>query len=213
LNALQRSSKNYLAKLAKDGILILLYRHLKRMKSMKNRSLLVLIIAIVFSSCGKDEITIADLSETKIGNHASAELEKFLNRMYHDVVFEKSADKEANIQLLLSEQAEELGFQQLPRQKESFKVTRKDGKLYIISPDQRGLLNASYALLEKLGCGFYISKDVIPDSKKWNDMEDWEMQDEPVTGDRVLFNWHNFLSGCTGWNLEDWQKWIDQASQ
>ena len=28
---------------------------------------------------------------------------------------------------------------------------------------------------------------------------------------RIVFNWHNFLSGCTGWDLEDWQKWIDQS--
>ncbi|NND07032.1 MAG: hypothetical protein HKN87_11690 [Saprospiraceae bacterium] len=34
-----------------------------------------------------------------------------------------------------------------------------------------------------------------------------------MTGDRFLFNWHNFLSGCTGWNFEDWKKWIDQANK
>ena len=28
-------------------------------------------------------------------------------------------------------------------------------------------------------------------------------------GGCTVFNWQNFLSGCTGWNLPGWKKWID----
>jgi hypothetical protein len=28
-----------------------------------------------------------------------------------------------------------------------------------------------------------------------------------------VFNWHNFLSGCSTWDLADWQKWIDQSAR
>ena len=132
--------------------------------------------------------------------------------MYSGVDFVITSE-ESEVVFLLSEQADYLKLDKLPTQKESFLITQKEGKTYLISPDERGLLNATYALLEKLGCGFYISGDVIPESKKWTGFNGWEMEDAPLTGERFLFNWHNFLSGCTGWNLEDWQLWIDQANK
>ena len=177
---------------------------------MKN--IFLLLIAIALISCGKDEVKIANFSETKVGNHAISELQKYLSEMYTGAEFNASSDENATIQFLLSEQAKTLDLGDVPMQKESFRIIQKDEKIYIVSPDERGLLNATYALLEKLGCGFYISGDVIPD-KKWTGFEGWEMEDSPLTGDRFLFNWHNFLSGCTGWNLKDWQKWIDQANK
>jgi hypothetical protein len=39
------------------------------------------------------------------------------------------------------------------------------------------------------------------------------MSDAPIVGERVIFDWHNFLSGCSTWNLEDWQHWVTQASR
>ena len=39
------------------------------------------------------------------------------------------------------------------------------------------------------------------------------MNDAPIAGERLIFNWHNFLSGCSAWNLEDWQQWITQAER
>ena len=35
--------------------------------------------------------------------------------------------------------------------------------------------------------------------------------DTPLIPERIIFNWHNFLSGCSTWNLEDWKKWTDEA--
>ena len=39
------------------------------------------------------------------------------------------------------------------------------------------------------------------------------MSDAPLVRDRVVFNWHNFLSGCSTWNLSDWEHWITQAQK
>jgi hypothetical protein len=178
---------------------------------MKN--LYFILFAFVLFSCSKRQIHLANLSETKVGNHAAIELQKYLGQMYSDAEFVISSDADANIQFLLSDQINDIDLGKLPVQKESFLIAQKNGKVYVISPDERGLLNATYALLEKLGCGFYISGDVIPESRKWTGFNGWEMEDAPLTGDRFLFNWHNFLSGCTGWNLKDWQQWIDQASK
>lgn len=173
-----------------------------------------LIIALTLLSCEQKEIKIASFSETGVSTYAADELNKYLGQMYSGVEFiTVGANENADIQFVTTEKAKERGIQSLPTKQESFRILQKEKTLYIISPDERGLLNGTYALLEKLGCGFYISGDVCPEQKKWVGFDGWEMEDTPLTGDRFLFNWHNFLSGCTGWNLADWQQWIDQANK
>ncbi|WP_075590839.1 hypothetical protein [Labilibacter marinus] len=177
---------------------------------MKN--IYILFIAIVFISCEKQTVQIANLSNTKVGQHATEELHKYLNEIYIDTEFEV-LETNADIQLMLASQAGDLGISNLPIKKESFLISCKDDKVYIIASDERGLLNAVYALLEKQGCGFFIGGDVVPAPKDWDGFSDWSMKDNPVLQDRSLFNWHNFLSGCTGWDLEDWKAYIDQANK
>jgi len=29
----------------------------------------------------------------------------------------------------------------------------------------------------------------------------------------IVFNWHNFLSGCSAWDFAEWNEWIDRSSQ
>jgi hypothetical protein len=82
----------------------------------------------------------------------------------------------------------------------------------IAGADPRGAAYGVYAVLEKLGCGFYLSCDALPPpSDSPLRFNDWPVSDEPLVRDRVVFNWHNFLSGCSAWNLADWQRWIVQA--
>ena len=177
---------------------------------------LLLLIGLVFYSCSKPAIQICDLSNTRVGAHSAKEMVKYLDHLYESADFSLVEDaRDADIQYFLSSQVSENGIDinDLPVKPESFKIANDQGKIVIVAPDERGLLNGTYALLEKLGCGFYISGDVLPDSRKWKGFDGWEMEDEPLTGDRFVFNWHNFLSGCTGWNLPDWQLWIDQANK
>ena len=42
---------------------------------------------------------------------------------------------------------------------------------------------------------------------------DWQLADKPLVRDRLVFDWHNFLSGCSTWNLPDWQSWIRQSQK
>ena len=190
-------------------------KKINRLKSNNQiKRLFFLIPAIFLLSCSQQKIQISDFSETEVGRLAANELEKYLGKIYSGAqlsVVESSSD--AHVQFILSEQAKEMGIESVPTAKESFKIFQNEGKLLIISPDERGFLNATYALLEQLGYGFYISGDVVPEQKIWSGFDDWEMEDAPLTGDRFLFNWHNFLSGCSGWNLQDWQMWIDQANK
>jgi len=175
-----------------------------------------LLIVLIFYSCNKPGIQVSDLSNTRVGAHSAGEMVKYLDHLYEDADFSLIDDGgNADIQFFLSSQVAEYGIEisELPEKPESFTIVNYQGKILIISPDERGLLNGTYALLEKLGCGFYISGDVLPKPKKWRGFNGWEMEDEPLTGDRFLFNWHNFLSGCTGWNLPDWQLWINQTNK
>jgi len=178
------------------------------------KHVILIITAFVFFSCGTKTIRIASSFDSEVGVYAADELEKYLNQIYWGVKFETVGENEsADIQFVLSKRAKDFGLGEHPTAKESFKIIQKDKKLYIISPDERGLLNATYALLEKLGCGFYISNDVLPEAKKWISFKGWEMEDTPLFEDRNLFTWHNFLSGCTGWSLDDWKSYIDQANK
>jgi hypothetical protein len=103
-------------------------------------------------------------------------------------------------------------------QAESFVVTSaQEGQAWvgiIAGADARATLFAVYALLEKLGYGFYLSYDAQPDPQPGPCAFDtWQLVDAPLAGERILFNWHNFLSGCSGWDLADWQHWASQAAK
>jgi hypothetical protein len=97
---------------------------------------------------------------------------------------------------------------------ESFHVAWRDNTLTITGADGRGTLYAVYALLEKLGFGFYLSYRVTPAPRKGAPrMEEWELADAPLVRDRVVFNWHNFLSSSSTWELGDWQRWVSAAAR
>ncbi len=89
-----------------------------------------------------------------------------------------------------------------------------DKQLILSAGSERGILECVYGLLERQGYGFYLSKEVAPEPKVWRAFdESFIFADSPIVGERSLFNWHNFLSGCTGWNVEDWQRWIDAGTK
>ena len=178
---------------------------------MKTSLLLYSALSLLTCSCAND-LQIMDQSHTPLGKHSSSELTQHLNKVYNHTTFTETTDsEEADIIFLLSEQAKKLGFEEVPTASEGYKIVQKDKKLYILSPDENGLLNATYGLLEHLGCGFYISGDASIEKKSWKGFAECEIEDAPIAQDRILFTWHNFLSGCTGWNLDDWKSWVLQA--
>ena len=78
----------------------------------------------------------------------------------------------------------------------------------------RALPLAVDALLEKLGFGFHLSYNTAPPpSQAAFTFAGWDLEDAPIVGERVIFDWHNFLSGCSTWNLEEWQQWVLQAQR
>ena len=84
----------------------------------------------------------------------------------------------------------------------------------VAGADPRGVLFGVYALLEKLGFGFYLSYNTNPPGRHEPfKFDGWALNDRPLASTRMVFNWHNFLSGCSTWDLADWQQWITQSSR
>jgi hypothetical protein len=82
----------------------------------------------------------------------------------------------------------------------------------VAGTDARGVAYGVYALLEKLGCGFYLSGDVLPKPRREPfSLAGWALTNSPLARDRLVFDWHNFLSGCSTWNLPEWTQWIEQS--
>ena len=101
---------------------------------------------------------------------------------------------------------------------ESFRVTvvRDGGRetAIVAGADPRGCAYGVYALLEKLGCGFYLSYDALPPPRgEAFSFQGWELADAPLVRERIVLNWHNFLSGCSTWNLPEWEAWIRQSQK
>jgi len=97
------------------------------------------------------------------------------------------------------------------------KNTTHDGRQLgiICGNDSRGLMDGVYSLLEqKLGYGFYLSYNAKENVDTGNfSFEKWDLQAAPTVKERITFNWHNFISGCTAWNYEDWKHWVLQSAR
>ena len=152
---------------------------------------------------------------------AAAELAGYLGKLYPSTSFTVIETAPASGPLIrvgiLTDAGVAVGAFTLPMP-ETFEVyTREeDGRTVgvVAGADPRGTLYGVYALLEKLGCGFYTSGDALPPPRPGPfTFDGWELDDAALLPDRLVFDWHNFLSGCSTWNLPEWQAWIRQAQK
>ena len=92
------------------------------------------------------------------------------------------------------------------------KRANEGNTLRIAGADPLGAVYGIYALLEYYGCGFYMTYDTYPAPEKglWR-LPEKDFEDAPLARERYSFNWHNFLSGCSGWDLAQWKSWTDQC--
>jgi hypothetical protein len=138
---------------------------------------------------------------------AATELRLHLARLYPECAFPLLKARPKNgpaIQIVMRRLAKP----------ESYTVTWRNNTVTITGADARGTLYAVYALLEKLGFGFYLSNRITPAPRRGAPrLEEWELADAPLVRDRVVFNWHNFLSSSSTWELGDWQRWVSAAAR
>lgn len=96
---------------------------------------------------------------------------------------------------------------------EAYTVHGTDRLLTITGKTPRALLNGVYGWLEEMGAGFYLSFESLPDHYTRIDLSRYHFADSPEVKERIIFNWHNFLSGCSSWDFSEWREWIDQSSK
>ncbi|MBN2326298.1 MAG: hypothetical protein JXR73_04025 [Candidatus Omnitrophica bacterium] len=174
-----------------------------------------------FIAQGADVPVVLSADADSLERLAAGELQNYLSRLYPDHRFPiRHEIPERQSAILLGALPSFPELEKFVRksdlsQPESYVVahieTNKHPVGVIAGADGRGTLYAVYALLEELGYGFYLSYETAPSPIHGRlDFSLWNLSDSPIVGERFALNWHNFLSGCSSWNLEDWQKWISQ---
>ena len=95
------------------------------------------------------------------------------------------------------------------------KTARKEGGelTAIVGADPRGTLYGVYGYLDRLGCGLYLSGDTYQHVYTGFGSSQDTWLNAPLVKDRIVFNWHNFLSGCSTWDLEHWNHWTAQSQK
>ena len=85
---------------------------------------------LLLSSCMQKNVTIRDVAGSPVSSHAAGQLSDYLNEIYDHANFtvaEKNGD--ADIFLMLSEQAKDFQWVHLPEKEDSYMVKSQDGKL------------------------------------------------------------------------------------
>jgi len=193
-----------------------------RLSGSGRRELSAILAALLsFAAARAEQIPIAvarGASETE--RTAAAELAEHLSRLYPGDRFDLVSAKPASGRAILigtpASFPDVLQFvaKEKLRTPESFAVAGTATTAVIAGADASGALYGVYALLEKLGWGFYLSYDAAPPPRKEPlRFTDWNLADAPVFADRVIFQWHNFLSSASTWEFEDWQRWIRGAAR
>lgn len=164
--------------------------------------LFVLIIVITFFSSCKKEITIVTSEDAgTVETFAARELSKYLSKIYPEYKFPVSFKSDGGKTIYLNVTGNIPG---VPDNDEGYLIKSDSDHAWILSNGNTGLIYGVYGILEKLGCGFYLSDEMLPEPRKDFDFKAWDYSNEPLVKERFIFNWHNFISGCTGWDKKHW---------
>ncbi|MBC7889648.1 MAG: hypothetical protein H7Z13_17370, partial [Ferruginibacter sp.] len=137
-------------------------------------------------------------------NLAVTQLKEYLSRIYVNDQFSitKTDSARCNIYVSLTGPQKQLNGYQI----------KSDGKkIRIAAADKTLLLCAVYDFLEQQGCYFQLSEEFVPVYTKKFVLPVLSIQNKALAKKRIIFNWFNFLSGCSSWDLEDWKLYIRQA--
>lgn len=178
-------------------------------------------LSMAASAIAQTKVVISlPIGAEQVEETAANELQSHLRILYPSVAFEVGPPS-ANATLIYLGTVSELPKRFVVQVKDE--LTGSDSYVVKVVGQQEAVIAGSTpravafavdALLEKLGFGFYLSYStappVLPSSFS---IAQWELRDASIVDERVIFDWHNFLSSCSTWNLDDWQQWITQASR
>lgn len=167
-----------------------------------------LVIALfIFISCSKQKLTTIVTGEDDRISMIGNELADYLRKTWPDEQFELSDQRPEKGRMVVLELAPEV----FPENGEAFEVRGLGNELTIKGATYRALSYGVTGFLKDLGWRFYLSFELPPADPKPLRFSEVEIINTPLKDRRILFNWHNFLSGCTGWDLEQWQQWINMG--
>lgn len=169
-------------------------------------------------------IVIGDGADTRT-RWAGAELSKFLKEMHPDDRFPVVDSVPEKGDFIALAGGDGVGFDKARAQCDEldepgeFSVSqiaigaRQVGM--ICGNDSRAVLDGVYALLEqKLGYGFYLYRNASEGADQGPfTFSKWDLRARPLVQERLCFNWYNFISGVSAWNIPDYKKWIRQAAR
>ena len=203
--------------------------HLRRPKSLIVLSatfIALLLSALVPDVRGQSRVAVVADTAQASEQSAAAELANFLGKLYPSTTFDvgRAPGAEGTTHVIVAGTIRSRGALLDDRQKATLRVpgsfvvftTEVEGKPAgcVVGADLQGLWHGVYRLLERLGCGFYLSFDTVPAAGSGEfALDDWAISDRPLVPVRMVFDWHNFLSGCSTWNGEHWRKWIAQSQK
>lgn len=168
-----------------------------------------MIICLGLLSCSVKEKIYIVAGQDDVITEAGQDLARYLSETYSYEQFEVVAEQVPDTRNILLQISKDT----ILRNDEAYQVKGDGQSLFIRGRTPRALVHGVYGLLKQLGWSFYLSFEVPPVEPKPLDFATIRIEDAPLKERRMLFNWHNFLSGCTGWDDEQWQQWIDQASR
>lgn len=171
---------------------------------MMYRTLLAIwFVGLVACASGRTVSVVCE-PETEKTKRAAEELCSFLERMYDDEFARVPSRPEAGTVIVLKAGS---------GSGEGYSVKTEQRITTIAAESEAALFYGVYGLLRELGCGFYLSFETVPEKGCSINLSDLDFSDRPLTENRISWNWHNFLSGCTGWNLQDWNDWTARCQR
>ena len=171
---------------------------------------LILIPALCFLLAESQAKEISVFPSSRSVRTSAEELSGYLNKIYTEdnFVVRESFPKRGDVIVLSTDPA--LGPEEFTAVSKNKKRNRTI--LTIAGGSPAGVKYGVYQLMENLGCGFYLSREVIPALKTVIKLDNIHFTNSPLVEERLIFNWHNFLSGCSSWDYADWKQYIDNAS-
>lgn len=176
---------------------------------MKPIFFVLTILCLSIYSCALPEKTYIVTGQDKLVIEAGNELLYYLSKTYPRERFEVVSEKVSDNKNILLEISDDTGLEN----KESYWISGEETSLFIRGRTPRALVNGVHGLLKHLDWNFYLSFEVPPPKPKPLDFSTIQIENAPLKETRILFTWHNFISGCTGWDYEQWKQWIEQATK
>jgi hypothetical protein len=167
------------------------------------------VICLTLLSCSVKEKIYVVAGQDDVIAEAGHDLARYLSETYPHGQFEVVTEQvpgSRNILLQISDDTTLLND-------EAYRISGDGQSLFIRGKTPRALVHGVYGLLKQQGWNFYLSFEVPPVNPVPLDFSAIQTENVPLKETRMLFNWHNFLSGCTGWDYEQWQEWTEQASK